>query len=51
MCLTTPQEAAHPVYAIPVFRDAFEARKLTLYWAPVDYELLKKHPDAKRPPD
>lgn len=40
----------HLGYAIPVFRDAFEENELALFWTPVDYDLLKEHPDARRPP-
>lgn len=31
----------HLRYALPVFRDAFEERGLTLYWTPVDYLTVR----------
>jgi len=44
-------DSRHLVYALPVFRDAFAARGLELFWTPVDYDLLKQHSEARRPPD
>ena len=31
----------HILYAIAVFKDAFTARGLTLYWVPVDYDRIR----------
>jgi uncharacterized SAM-binding protein YcdF (DUF218 family) len=44
-------DPSHLRYCIPVFRDAFEAARVDLYWTPVDYELLEaldlgRHPFA-----
>ncbi|MHC4958813.1 MAG: YdcF family protein [Planctomycetota bacterium] len=44
-------DAQHLLYAIPVFRDAFTDNGLALYWTPVDYDLLKTHPDRHEPPE
>ena len=40
-------DPGHLRYAIPVFRDAFNKRGLDLFWTPVDYELLRDHPQAR----
>jgi len=43
----------HLRYAIPVFRDAFEERGLTLYWRSIDYDRLRatgRSRDPKEPP-
>ena len=39
----------HLRYALPVFRDAFDARGLQLFWTPVDYDLMRKTPAARHP--
>lgn len=44
-------DAAHLGYALPVFRDVFEEKGLTLYWLPVKYELLGKLGVGKRSGD
>ncbi|MCA9554455.1 MAG: YdcF family protein [Myxococcales bacterium] len=47
-------DRVHLGYAIPVFRDAFTAPgapALELYWAPVDYELLKARGLMRLPGD
>jgi uncharacterized SAM-binding protein YcdF (DUF218 family) len=44
-------DAAHLGYAVPVFRDYFEERKLALYWLPVDYDLLTELGTARHPGD
>lgn len=44
-------DSIHLAYAIPVFRDAFSARGLKLFWTPVDYDLIENHSEARHPPD
>lgn len=34
-------DPAHLNYAVPVFRDAFRERDLTLYWTPVSYRTVR----------
>ena len=41
----------HLRYAIPVFRDAFEARGLTLYWHSIDYDELRATGRSRGPDD
>ncbi len=33
-------DRGHLMYALPLFRDAFEAQGIALYWAPTDYTRL-----------
>ena len=44
-------DRVHLGYAMPVFRDHFEPAALALYWAPVDYELLKRKGEMRFPGD
>lgn len=44
-------DRVHLGYALPVFRDHFELAHLDLYWAPVDYELLKNQNLMRFPND
>lgn len=44
-------DRVHLGYALPVFRDQFEAHALELFWAPVDYDLLKKRDLMRFPGD
>lgn len=44
-------DRVHLGYALPVFRDHFEVAQLDLYWAPVDYDLLKKRHLMRLPSD
>ena len=41
----------HLRYALPVFRDAFDLHGLTLYWTPVDYDLMRDLEEARHPGD
>ncbi|MCA9554456.1 MAG: YdcF family protein [Myxococcales bacterium] len=44
-------DRVHLGYALPVFRDHFEPAELALYWAPVDYEYLKRRGLMRFPGD
>lgn len=44
-------DRVHLGYAMPVFRDHFEPAELALYWAPVDYEFLKRRGWMRFPGD
>lgn len=38
-------DRAHLIYSLPVFRDAYEAKGIELFWTPLDYERLEASGD------